>query len=228
MKYLIIGLGNFGASLAKKLTNQGNEVIGVDKNMHTIEAIKTTMSHCICLDAVDEYAVKGLPIENTDVVIVAIGKDQGANIMVTALFKNLGVKRLISRAIDKLHENVLQAIGVNDIVHPEEETAERWAKKLCLQGVVNSFELDKDYSIVETSVPESLIGKTIEEIKFREKYNLLVLTTIKKKKVDSLLGDSKTVVDVQGVATPDLKFEEDDLVVIYGSNEDIETFLSKK
>jgi trk system potassium uptake protein TrkA len=228
MKYLIVGLGNFGASLAQKLTNQGNEVIGVDQDMHVIEALKTTMSHAICLNAADEFAVKGLPLKNTDVVIVAIGKNQGANVMITALFKNLKVKRLISRAIDRLHENVLQAIGVDDIVHPEEETAERWAKKLCLKGVIDSFELNSDYSIVETSVPQSLIGKTIEEIKFRTKYNLLVLTTIKENKVNSLLGKSKTILDVQGVATPDLQFEKGDIIVLYGANSDIAYFLKKK
>jgi trk system potassium uptake protein TrkA len=228
MKYLIVGLGNFGASLAQKLTNQGNEVIGVDQDMHVIEALKTTMSHAICLDAADEFAVKGLPLKNTDVVIVAIGKNQGANVMITALFKNLKVKQLISRAIDRLHENVLQAIGVDDIVHPEEETAERWAKKLCLKGVVDSFELNSDYSIVETSVPQSLVGKTIEEIKFRTKYNLLVLTTIKKNEVNSLLGKSKTILDVQGVATPDLQFEKDDIIVLYGANSDIAYFLKTK
>ena len=228
MKYLIVGLGNFGASLAQKLTNQGNEVIGVDQDMNTIEALKTTMSHAICLDAADEFAVKGLPLKNTDVVIVAIGKNQGANVMITALFKNLKVKQLISRAIDRLHENVLQAIGVDDIVHPEEETAERWAKKLCLKGVVDSFELNSDYSIVETSVPQSLVGKTIEEIKFRTKYNLLVLTTIKKNEVNSLLGKSKTILDVQGVATPDLQFEKDDIIVLYGANSDIAYFLKTK
>ena len=132
MKYIIVGLGNFGASLAQKLTALGNEVIGIDKKMSKVDAFKEKMSHTICMDATDEFTVSGLPLKETDMVIVAIGEDQGANIMTTALFKNLQVKRLISRAINPLHEKVLQAIGVDEIVHPEEETAERWAKKLCL------------------------------------------------------------------------------------------------
>lgn len=73
--------------------------------------------------------MSGLPLKDTDIVLVAIGEDQGANIMTTAIIKNIGVKRLISRAINPLHEKVLQAIGVDEIIHPEEETAERWAKK---------------------------------------------------------------------------------------------------
>src|SRR5690606_3758864 len=103
MKYIIIGLGNFGSSLAKKLTALGNEVIAVDKNMAKLDAYKEKISHTICLDATDEEAVSGLPLKDTDVVLIAIGKDEKANIMSTALFKNLETNRLISRAISSLH-----------------------------------------------------------------------------------------------------------------------------
>lgn len=107
MKFLIIGLGNFGVSLAEKLTMQGHEVIGVDKRMEKVAAYKEKITHTICLDATDENVFKTLPLRNTDVVIVAIGEDEGANIMVTALCKDAEVKRLISRAVNRLHEKVL-------------------------------------------------------------------------------------------------------------------------
>lgn len=106
MKYIIIGLGNFGASLAQKLTEQGNEVIGIDTNMTKVDAFKEKISHTICMDATDEFTVSGLPLKDTDIVLVAIGEDQGSNIMTTALLKNLQVKRLISRSINPLHEKV--------------------------------------------------------------------------------------------------------------------------
>jgi trk system potassium uptake protein TrkA len=180
MKYIIVGLGNFGGSLAEKLTSQGNEVIGIDTSMTKVDFFKEKISHTICMDCTDEFTVSGLPLKDTDIVIVAIGEDQGANIMTTAIFKNFEVKRLISRAINPLHEKVLQAIGVDEIVHPEEETAERWAKKLCLTNLVDSFEINDEYSIVEVEVPERHIGKTVREIDFKKTYNILVLTTIKK------------------------------------------------
>jgi len=228
MKYLIVGLGNFGASLAEKLTNNGNEVIGIDTSLSKVEALKDKVSHTICMDATDMHAVSGLPLKDTDIVIVAIGEDQGANIVVTALFKNLQVKRLISRAINPLHENILQALGVDEIVHPEEETAERWAKKLCLSGLVDSFALSKEFSIVEVNVPEQYENKTVEEIKFREKYNLIILTTIKNTEVKSIVGRHRIVNQVQGVASPDLLLEHGDVLVIYGSNKDIQKFLKNK
>jgi trk system potassium uptake protein TrkA len=226
MKFLIVGLGNFGASLAEKLTNQGNEVIGIDSSMAKVDALKEKISHTICMDATDDFTVSGLPLKDTDVVIVAIGEDQGANVMATALFKNLKVKRLISRAINPLHEMVLKALGVDEIVHPEEETAERWSKKLCLVGVVDSFELSDDYSLIEANVPQIYAGKKIGEIDFIKKYNILILTTIKKTKLEGSLGKSIFINQVQGVAYAELILEEDDILVLYGANKDIQKFLN--
>lgn len=227
MKFIIFGLGNFGASLAEKLTEQGNEVIGVDHKMAKVDAYKEKISHTICMDSTDEFTVSGLPFKDTDIVIVAIGEDQGANVMTTALLKNLEVKRLISRAINPLHEKVLHALGVDEIVHPEEETAERWAKKLCLKNVVDSFELNADYSIIEATVPKDYIGKTILEVMFRDKFNLLVLTIIKKVEVKSILGKTKIERRIQGVATADTLLEPFDTIVLYGSNKDLQFFLDK-
>ncbi|HKK11197.1 MAG TPA: TrkA family potassium uptake protein [Flavobacteriaceae bacterium] len=227
MKYIIIGLGNFGASLAEKLTEEGNEVIGIDTNMDKVDNFKERISHTICMDATDEFTVSGLPLRDTDMVIIAIGENQGANVMATALFKNLQVKRLISRAINPLHEKVLNAIGIDEIVHPEEETAERWAKKLCLKGVVDSFELNDDYSIIEVDLPSKYAGKTIREINIRRKYNLLVLTTISNKEIKSVIGRSRNVARVGGLASPDNILNKDDILVVYGANKDIKKFLKE-
>jgi trk system potassium uptake protein TrkA len=228
MKYIIIGLGNFGAPLGEKLTAMGNEVIGVDNHQSKVENLKETLSHTICMDATDEFTMKGLPWKETDIVIVAIGEDQGANIMVTAMLKNLKVNRLISRAINPLHEKVLQAIGVDEIVHPEEETAERWSKKLCLSNVVDSFELNEEYSLIEAKVPKKFIGKTVGSIQWRETYNLQVVTLIKKKEVKSVLGKTRSVSEIQGVISDDWKLEENHILVLYGNNEDLNAFLGKE
>lgn len=225
MKYIVVGLGNFGASLSQKLTAHGNEVIGIDTRMEKVDLYKEKISHTICMDATDEFTVSGLPLEDTDIVIVAIGEDQGANIMSTAIFKNLEVKRLISRAINPLHEKVLKAIGVDEIVHPEEETAERWSKKLCIKHVVDSFELNEHFSIVEAKVPREYVGKTIREIGFRSKFNLLVLTIMKQHEVKSKLGSQQTELNIQGLATPDQQLEISDVLVLYGSNKHIKDFL---
>lgn len=228
MKYIVVGLGSFGAPLSQKLTAQGNEVIGIDIRMEKVELYKEKISHTIKMDATDEFTVSGLPLKDTDVVIVAIGEDQGANIMATATFKNMQVKRLISRAINPLHEKVLQAIGVDEIVHPEEETAERWAKKLTLNNVLDSFQLSDKFSILEANVPKKYIGKTILETGFRAHFNILVLAIIKKSETKSLLGKGKIDLNIQSMVSPDQCLEEKDILVLYGSNKDLENFLRQE
>ena len=130
MKYIIIGMGNFGAYLAMRLTEMGHEVIGVDNNENRTELIKDKVTHVVTLNATDPQAVKNLPARDTDVVIIAIGEDVGASILSTAIFKQLQAKRIIARAINSLHETVIRSIGVDEIIHPEEETADRLSKRL--------------------------------------------------------------------------------------------------
>lgn len=225
MKYIIVGLGSFGASLAVKLTEQGNEVIGIDTNMDKVDIFKERISHTIAMDATDESTVAGLPLRDTDIVVIAIGEHKGDNIMATALFKNLKANRLISRAIDSLHEKVLHAIGVDEIVHPEAESAERWAKKLCFGGVVDSFELNEDYSIVEINIPLRYDKISIKESNIREKYDLLVLTTIANTQVKSMVGKTRNITNVKGVAGPNYILDKADILVLYGANRDIKKFL---
>lgn len=227
MKVIIIGLGNFGAALAKKMSKLGHEIIGVDNDMQKVENLKDKLSYTICIDATDELAINKLPLNNTDIVIVSIGKNEGANIMATAIFKNKNVKRLISRSINSLHENVLQAIGVSEIIRPESESAERWTKKLNVKGVVDSFELNKDYSIIEVLTPKVLVGKTFDDVQFKKSHNILVMTIIKNKEEASFLGQYKIVPQVQGFPSSTTVIQENDVLVIYGANDDIYRFLKK-
>lgn len=229
MKYIIIGLGNFGSSLAQKLTEKGNEVIGVDINMDKVEAIKDKITHAVCLDSTDINAVSNLPLNDTDIVIVAIGEDkgEGALIMATALMKQLKVKRLISRAASALQEMILEAIGVDEIIHPEEETAERWAKKLNLQGVVDSFELTGHYSVVEIIVPKNYEGKRLKEIDLIKKYKIMVLTTLKIIDVTNALGATKQINQAQGVADSETVLNKGDVMVLYGNISDIKELILK-
>jgi len=225
MKYIIIGLGNFGASLSQMLTQMGNEVIGVDTSMAKVDALKDKITHAICMDCTDVQAVMSLPLGDTDMVIVGIGENLEANIMVTAVLKQLKVKRLISRGISPLQITVLEAMDVEEIIRPEEETAERWAKKLTMKGIIDSFEVDSDYSIVEIEVPKVYENKSLAEINFRAKHNMVVLTTIKILEEKNLIGKNTKVNHVQGVASPTTILQKGDIMVIYGSNRDISALM---
>ncbi|MEQ8703844.1 MAG: TrkA family potassium uptake protein [Phaeodactylibacter sp.] len=227
MKYIIIGLGYFGASLAEKLTRTGNEVIGVDHKMDKVELLKEKISHTICLDATDEQAVSHLPLKETDVVMVCIGENEGANILATAIMKQAKVKRLISRAVSALHQTVLQAMQVDEIIHPEEETAERWAKKLNMHGVIDSYELTGDFSIVEAEVPKALDGLTLQEADLNDKYSVVVLTLITMEEKENDLGVKAPVPHTEGVANSKTRLTAGAIMVLYGKSKDIGAFLGQ-
>ncbi|WP_372843058.1 TrkA family potassium uptake protein [Psychrobacter sp.] len=225
MKFIIAGLGSFGSSLGMALTSQGHEVIAIDSSMQKVETYKEVITHTICMDATDEYTVNGLPIKDTDIVVVAIGEDQGANVMATALFKTLNARRLISRSINPLHEKVLQAIGVDDIFHPEKEAAMRWAKRLSLRYFVDSFELSDNFSIVEISIPTDLIGRTIGELQLEHRFNIKLLSTMCHEHYEDSFGRMQTKPNIQGLAAPEQVLQDDDVLIIYGANTHINKFL---
>ena len=203
----------------------GNEVIGVDRSLDKAESLKEKISHTIALDSTDPVAVSNLPIKDTDIVMICIGEDEGANLMATALIKQHHPKRLISRAVNALHETILESMGIEEIVHPEEEAAIRWAKKLSIKGVIESYELTEDYNIVEVKVPPKYIGKTLGEINLRAKYNLLVLTTIQVTEEQNVLGKMHNINKIRGVASADTVLHADDLLVLYGNIYDIRRIL---
>ncbi len=226
MKYIIVGLGNFGGHLAARLTSYGHEIIGVDANEDKVEAVKDKITHAIVMDATDIHAVRNLPCREADAVIIAIGEDFGASIMVTALFKQLQIKRLISRSINKVHETVIQAIGVDEILHPEEDSAERMAKSLQMKGVIDSLDVSDDYNIIEVKAPQRYVGLSIAETKIRQDYNINILTLIKMEEKPNIFGVKSKSKKVTGVVTAETKIEEGDILLLFGHIKDIKEILS--
>lgn len=226
MKFIIIGMGNFGASLGIKLTEMGHEVIGVDKRHERVEAVKDRMTFTIALDSTNPASIKNLPVDESDVVIVAIGEDEGSSILTTALIMQNKPRRLISRAISVLHHSVLEAMGVEEIIHPEEEAAYRLAKRLELKQIIDSFEISEKYSIYEITVPEELVGKSIGESAFRQQFSMNIITIIRKKRRKNILGVTREVRDSIGVVTPETTLEEGDLLVVFSKKEDLDQFLN--
>lgn len=218
MRAIIFGLGNFGKALALQLSEMGHEVIGVDKSLDKVEEMKDKILHTICMDATNPAAIQQLPISDTDLAIVAIGENEGASILTTAVLKTSGIKRIISRALSPTHESVMEAMGIEEIAHPEQDSAERLAKKLNLKIAIESFEIDRNYSIVEIKTPPEFIGKSVIEVDPRRNYNINIVTILRKTIRKNLLGIRTTELMSIGVVTPEEVFLEDDILVVYGEN----------
>jgi len=221
MKVLIFGLGNFGSSLAFQLTEMGHEVTAIDKNPDKVELIKDKVTHSVSLDGTNLVALRNLPLKDADVAVVAIGENEGASLMTTANLKTLGVKRVISRSLSNTHETVLEAMGIQEILHPELQAAERLAKKLNLKTAIESFDLDQNHSVVELHLPPSFVGKTVQDVDLRKNFNLNIVTIVRKRIKKNLLGINKVIYVSEGVVKPDTIFEEGDILVVFGTNPEI-------
>jgi trk system potassium uptake protein TrkA len=228
MKFVIIGLGNFGSALSISLTHMGHEVVAADYDMDKVESYKDQITHTIQVNGREMSSLQTLPLQNADAVIVGIGEDFGSSVEVTANLKQIGVPRLIARAITAVHQTVLEAIGVDEIIHPEQETAERLAHRLEIKGVLDSFDIASGYKIVEAAVPERYVGKTVAEVDFRKNYNVNIVTIVKKEKSTNSLGIELKKENVVGVFAPDRKFEEDDILVLFGAMTDMDSLLDLK
>ncbi len=225
MNFLIVGLGNFGTALAKRLTQLGHEVIGVDSSMAKVEMLKNDITHTICADCTDIHSAKELPVKDADAVIVSIGEHEGNSILSTAIMKQLNAKRIIGRAVSDTQETVLNAMGIEEIVHPEQDSAEKLVKNLTTEGLIDSFELSDEYSIVKADVPERYEGMTLSETDIRSDYNITVLAMISKSYKRSFLGIKQSNMEVKGIAKANTVLNKDDIMVIFGSVRDIERLL---
>lgn len=225
MQFIVIGLGNFGSALASKLTSLGHEVIGVDSDMHKVESFKNKITHTICLDCTDATALATLPLTDTDVAIVSIGEDFGASLLATALLQQMNVKRIISRSLSPLHKTILEAIGITELVHPEEESAERLAKTLDIADILDSFDLFSNYKVVEAALPERYMGQTVAEADLTARFGIKLLAVIKMIESRNVFGVGQTTPTVKEEIHPDTKFEEGDLIVVFGKVEKIKHFL---
>ena len=221
MKIIIFGLGNFGMSLALSLTETGNEVIGVDKQMDKVNLIKDKISHAICMDSTNELAYEALPLKDADKVVVGIGENEGAAIITTAIVKKLSNAKIISRALSPIHDTVLEAMGIYSIIHPEQESADRLTKQINFKTTLENFQLDNNYTVSEVKAKPEFHGKTLEELDAKDKYHLNVVTIIRKKEKTNLIGKKSIIKETIGLPTPETIVFEDDILVVFGENKNI-------
>jgi trk system potassium uptake protein len=226
MKFIVFGLGNFGASLAIQLAQLGHEVIGVDHKLETIDKYKHGITHGIALDSTSKEAVEQLPLKDVDAAIVGIGENEGANIMTAALLKQIGVQRIICRVITPLQKIVLEAMNIQEFVHPEASSAERLALKLDLPGVIDSFHISTDFRLLKVAVPERYIGRAIYELDLANRYRLVLVSILKKIKKKNIFGNDISELQVIGIVPQDTILQKDDVLLLFGAPFDLESFIS--
>ena len=222
-KFAVIGLGLFGKSIAKSLANKGAEILAIDHDIHEVESIKDDVAYAVALDATDIKAIKAQNITDFDAVVVAIGENFEGLLMTTVLLTELGVKRVIARAANERQRIILEKLGVKEILSPEGTIGESVAEMLLNPDLKSYLKLPDTYQIIEVTLPTSLIGARVREIKLRENYNINLIT-VKRKFVEVKDGEEVEVDHVIGVPKPDSELLKGDQLLLMGKEIDFEKF----
>jgi len=168
--YAVFGLGRYGKAVAKELVENGTEVIAVDHDQRIVNDAAAYLPVCKCADVTDAEVISRLAIGNIDTVIVCMASNLEASVMAVTLCKEAGVKNVIVKCANEMHQKILLRVGADQVVFPENESGIRLAKNLLSSGFIDMLSLSKDVSIVEIDVRDEWVGKNLIELNLRKKY----------------------------------------------------------
>ena len=173
--YVVIGLGLFGAEMARKLCHQGCEVLAIDRRSELVQQVASEVTHAVVADGQDKEVLRALGAGNFDCGIIAIGDDLASSVLATMNLKELGVPYVVCKAHDDVHRQVLLKLGADQVVIPEHEQAARLAKSLSSYNVLDYIELSGEYGIIEVPAPKSWVGKSLKTLNVRAKLGVNIL-----------------------------------------------------
>ncbi|MFA5875373.1 MAG: TrkA family potassium uptake protein [Candidatus Margulisiibacteriota bacterium] len=174
-QYAVLGIGRFGAKVARELFFKKQEVIAIDKEENIIQGIKDQVTHAFIGDITDENALREAGVADCDVAIIAESSNIESNIIAAQICKSFGVGKVICKARNTIHGKILAKIGVDEIIFPEQDTAIKLANRLASSGIFDYFELGEHVHIVGTHTPQRWVGKTLSELDLRNRNNVTVL-----------------------------------------------------
>ena len=182
--YIVIGLGRFGMEAARRLCGLGCEVLAVDTNSELVQQISADVTHAVVADARDKEVLRALGAKEFDCAIIAIGGSLGDSVLATLNAKELGIPRVVCKAHDETHRQVLMKLGADQVVIPEQEQAARLAKSLSSYNVLDYIELSNEYGIIEVPAPKSWVGKSLKELNVRAKLGVNILAVKKDDRIN--------------------------------------------
>ena len=182
--YIVIGLGRFGSQAAKRLYELGCEVLAIDRNSELVQPISNQVTQAVVADARDKEVLRALGAKDFACAIVAIGGDLADSVLATMNLKELGVPYIVCKASDETHRQVLQKLGADRVVIPEQEQADRLAKNLSSPNVLDYIELSEEYGIIEIPAPKAWVGKSLKELNVRAKLGVNIIAVEKGRKIN--------------------------------------------
>jgi trk system potassium uptake protein TrkA len=219
----VIGLGRFGFHVAETLTKLGHEVLAIDSDEEQVARVGEFATYAVQCDATDEKALRAVSAQNVDMAVVSIGENIEASLLVVMTLKELGVERVLAKAVTALHGKILENMGVSEVIYPERDAGIRLAHRLTAPNVLEYLQLSPGYSIEEVEVPEPLIGKPIGDSQIRAGFRVNIIAV--KKKVQTMIKGVLQSRDlVNFTPAPTDVMEQGDVLVVVGREEDLEKF----
>ena len=205
---LIIGLGQFGTHIARRMSEMRCEVMAVDIDEERVNAILPYVTNAQIGDSTNEEFLRSLGVSNYDICIVALGSLFQSSLETTSLLKELGAPKVISRATNDVQMKFLLRNGADEVVYPEKQMALRIATKYASDSILDFIQLDNNYSIYELKIPKDWFGKTLSQIDIRKKYNINILTI---KRSTSVF-----------IPSPDTQMAPGDIAFVIGESKEIQ------
>jgi len=206
MDFAVIGMGRFGSSVVRTLHEMGHHVLAMDRDEEALRRVTDYATHAVQIDATDPEALRAVGITNFDAVIVSIGADVQESILTTLLLKEMGVKKVVSKAVDELQGRVLEKVGADLVVRPERDMAVRVARSLASRNVVDMLELSPSYLVEEVNVSDKLSGRSLSDLDLRTRFGVNVLL---------IKRDSQILI----TPTPETQLQAGDILVVVGEKQ---------
>jgi len=216
-RFAVIGLGKFGFHAAKALYEDGNEVLAIDADKGRVQAIDAHCTEAIVLDATDKEALKTLGLEDLEGVIVSTGTKIGISILICLHLQEIGVKKVLVKALDEDHAKILRRVGATEIIHPERDMALRISRGLSRPNVLDFIPLSEGFDLVQVGPPREFIGKSLRELNLRAKSNVHVIA------IKELVPENFVLIPPAGFVIKD-----SDILVMLGKSEDIKRIKALK
>jgi trk system potassium uptake protein len=207
-EFAVIGLGRFGRAVVRSLSEKGYSVLAVDKDAARVQYISEACTQAVVVDSTNEEALRSLDIAAFDTVVVAIGSDFESNLITAVVLKSLGVKRVICKALSQRQKDILLRIGVDQVILPEADAGRRLGVELATPNLLEQISFGDTHSVLELRVPESMAGKSLSELNFRNRYDAIVVA-VKHEASVTVSPDADQVIDVN------------DIIVLIGRTEKI-------
>ncbi|OQX90970.1 MAG: hypothetical protein B6D58_09120 [candidate division Zixibacteria bacterium 4484_95] len=210
-EFVVIGLGNFGATVAKQLYQLGCNITAIDVNKARVQDLQEHTHQAIIADATDRKFLENLEVKNFDCFVVSTGEDSHASILISLYLKELGAKKIVVKANSTDHVKILLKVGATEALIPEEEMALKLAHSLAFPNVLDFLPLSEEYSIAELVPPPKFAGKSLIDLELRSKHHIEVIA----------IRDVLTR-KLQFIPSAGYQIKDSDILVVLGKDEDIE------